>query len=69
MKNMIISALGAYIFYGYCERYNMIGTAIMFFLLWFLVSDIDEISKDYMRSIKRGKRLNGKINKAKGVKL
>lgn len=69
MKNMIISALGAYIFYGFCEIYRIPGAVAMFFLLWALAAEIEEIATDYMRSMKRGKRLNGKINNAKGVRI
>lgn len=69
MKNMIIAALGAYIFYGYCEVYRIPTAIVMFFLFWAISVEVEEIVTDYMRSMKRGKRLNGKINNAKGVKI
>ena len=69
MKNIIISILSAYIFYGFCEVDKLPTSIIWFFLTLAIVMYCEEAGKSFMRSWKRGKRLNNKINKAKGVKI
>lgn len=67
MKNAIIAALGAYIFYGYCEVRSIFIPFVMFLIFWLMVEEIDEDIKEYRRRVRRGKRLNKMIDKAKGV--
>ena len=67
MKNVIIAALGAYIFYGFCVVRHFIIPIVAFLLFWVMVEAIDEEIKDYVRRVRRGKRLNKIIDKAKGV--
>lgn len=69
MKNIIISIMSAYIFYGFCEENRISTSIIWFFLTLAIVMYCEEVGKSFARSWKRGKRLNGKINKAKGVKI
>jgi len=68
MKNAIIAALGAYIFYGFCVVRHFIIPIIAFLLFWVIVEAIDEDIKDHRRMVRRGKRLVKIIEEAKGVK-
>jgi len=68
MKNAIIAVLGAYIFYGFCVVRHFIIPIVAFLLFWVMVEAIDEEIKDYVRRVRRGKRLNKIIENAKGVK-
>lgn len=67
MKNVIISALSAYIFYGFCEVKDLLTTGIMFLLILILLLDADERLAEFRLSVRRGKRLNKKIDKMKEV--
>lgn len=67
MKNIIISALSAYIFYGFCEVSNVLIPVMAFLLVWFICAGIDEEITDFKRSVKRGQRLNNQIDTMKGV--
>ena len=67
MKNIIIAALGSYIFYGYCEVKSIIALLITFGLLWFIIEDLDESIADFKKSVRRGKRLNKVIDEVKGA--
>ncbi len=67
MKNVIISALCAYIFYGFCEVRSVLVPIITFLLVWFICAGIDEEIEDFKRSVRRGQRLNNRINTMKGV--
>ena len=69
MKNVIISALTAYIVYGKCEIKHLWIIPITFLIVWGMCADVDEQIKDLKRSIKRGQRLNQDIEKMKGVRL
>lgn len=68
MKNAIIAALGAYIFYGFCVDRSIAISFIVFLLFWVLIEDIDENIKDFRRKVRRGKRLKDQIERAKGVR-
>ena len=67
MKNAIIAALGTYIFYGFCVVKSFILPFLLFIVFWLMIWAIDEEIKDYLRMVRRGKRLNKIIDKAKGV--
>ena len=67
MKNAIIAALGAYIYYGFCVEKSIVIPFIVFFLFWALVEEIDEDIKDFKRKVKRGERLSKIIDTMKGV--
>lgn len=69
MKNIIISIMSAYIFYGFCEVNKIPASIGWFFLTLALVAWCEEVGTDFAKSVKRGKRLNGKIENAKGVKI
>ena len=69
MKNIIISALGAYIFYGFCEIRHFMIPIVVFFLFWAIVAEIDESISDFKRSVRKGQRLNRTIDQMKGVRL
>ena len=67
MKNVIIAALGTYIFYGFCEVRFFLLPFLVFIVFWLIVVAIDEEIKDYRRKIRRGKKLSKLIDKTKGV--
>ena len=67
MKNVIIAALGSYIFYGFCEVRHFLIPFVVFFVFWALVEEIDEDIKDFRRKVRRGKKLSKVIDKAKGA--
>lgn len=67
MKNAIIAALGAYIYYGFCVEKSIVIPFIVFFLFWALVEEIDEDIKDFKRKVKRGERLSKIIDTMKGA--
>ena len=67
MKNVIIAALSAYIFYGFCEVRHFILPFLLFVVFWLMVVAIDEDIKDFRRKVRRGKRLSKVIDKAKGA--
>ena len=67
MKNVIIAALSAYIFYGACEIKDLLTPVIMFFLVLVLLLDADDRLAEFRLSVRRGKRLNKKIDKMKEV--
>lgn len=69
MKNMIISALCTYIFYGFCEVRNFLIPVVVFLLFLTIFSEIDELITDYQRSVRNGQRLNRKIEQMKGVRF
>ena len=69
MKNMIISALCAYIFYGFCEVRHFMIPIVAFFLFLYIVSITDEVIKDYMNTVRKGQRLCRKIDRLKGVRF
>lgn len=69
MKNIIISALSAYVFYGFCEVRHFMIPIMAFLLVWAVCAGIDEEIYDFQQSVMRGQRLNNKINRMKGVKL
>lgn len=69
MKNIIISALSAYIFYGFCDVKNLMIPVLAFVLVWVLCAETDEQVNDFMHSVKRGQKLNNRINKMKGVRF
>ena len=64
MKNMIIAALSAYIYYGFCEIKNLIIPVMMFLLVWVACQEIDEIIHDFRESVRRGQKLQRKIRGA-----
>lgn len=65
MKNIIIAALGAYIFYGFCVVRSIVIPFIAFGLFWVIVEGIDEEIADFKKSVKRGQELNKAIDRAK----
>lgn len=67
MKNVIISALSAYIFYGFCEVKDFLTPVIMFLLVLVLLLDADDRLAEFRLSVRRGKRLSKKIDKMKEV--
>lgn len=69
MKNIIISALFAYIFYGFCEVRHLIILVVAFLLFLVIVMETDEIIADYKRTVRKGQRLNRKIDQMKGVRF
>ena len=69
MKNVIISALGAYIFYSFSEVKNLAVPVLVFFLIMAIVFEIDELLDDFKRSVRRGQRLNKRIDNMKGVRF
>ena len=64
MKNMIIAALSAYIFYSFCEIRNLLIPVTMFLLVWIACQETDEIIHDFQKSVKRGQRLQRKLKRA-----
>ena len=69
MKNVIISALSAYIFYSFCEVRSLLIPFCVFFLFLALVAEIDESISDYRRKVRKGQRLNKIIDQMKGVRF
>jgi hypothetical protein len=69
MKNMIIALMAAYIFYGFCVIRNPIIPVIAFVLFWVIIAEAEELVKDFRDSVKRGERLNRRINRVKGVRF
>lgn len=69
MKNIIISALCAYIFYGFCEVKHLLIPVVAFLLFLTIVSEAEEVVVDYQRSVRNGQRLNRKIDRMKGVRF
>ena len=69
MKNAIIAALGAYIFYGFCEVRHLIIPFIVFLLFWVVIEDIDESIRDFKRKVRRGERLSKIIDILKGGEI
>lgn len=69
MKNVIISALSAYVFYEFCEVKHFMIPILAFLLILVTCAGIDEEIYDFQESVKRGQRLNNKINRMKGVKF
>lgn len=69
MKNIIISALCAYIYYDLCiEKYIWLAV-VVFLLVWMTIAEAEEIIKDFNGSVRRGQRLNKRINDMKGVRF
>ena len=53
MKNAIIAALAAYIFYGFCVVRNIAIPFIVFALFWVMIEEIDEDIADFKKYLKR----------------
>lgn len=68
MKNMIIAAMAAYIFYGFCEIHHPAIPVMVFLLFWAIIACIEDVVVDFQKSVKRGEKLNRRINRAKGVR-
>lgn len=65
MKNIIIAAYSSYFFYGFCVVRHWAIPIMAFFLFWLIIAETEELINDYKRSVKRGQRLNRKINRAR----
>jgi len=62
MKNMIIAAMAAYIFYGFCEIRQPLIPVAVFLIFWFLIGAVEAEVNDFRESVRRGERLNRRIN-------
>lgn len=69
MKNAIIAALGTYIFYGFCEVRHFLIPIVAFLIFFALLCEVDEEIEDFNRSVRRGQRLNRRIDQMKGVRF
>jgi hypothetical protein len=52
MKNIIIAALGSYIYYGFCEVRNIIIPFIAFALFLVTIEEIEQDIADYNKKRK-----------------
>jgi xanthosine utilization system XapX-like protein len=64
MKNIIISVLASYIFYGFCTIRNPAIPIIAFLVFFLLISEIEEQINDFKRMVRRWNRVNKRINQA-----
>lgn len=64
MKNMIISALCTYIFYGFCEVKLWYVIPFIFLVFWMIIAGVDELIKDYREQVRRGRKLQRAIRRA-----
>lgn len=64
MKNIIISSLLTYIFYSKCEIKLWYLIPAIFIVFWLIVAEVDEVYKDYKRTLKRGRLLQQSIRRA-----
>ena len=64
MKNIIISSLLTYIFYSKCEIQLWYLIPAIFIVFWLIVAEVDEVYKDYKRTLKRGRHLQQSIRRA-----
>lgn len=56
MKNIIIAALAAYIYYGFCEVRNIIIPFVAFALFLVIVEEIDQDIADYKKK-RKGRKI------------
>lgn len=64
MKNIIISVLASYIFYGFCTVRSLAIPVVTFLLVFLLLCEIDEQIEDFKRMVRRWDRINRRINRA-----
>lgn len=69
MKNVVISALCAYIYYDLCVVKYIWLAVVVFLLVWLTIAEAEETIKDFNGSVRRGQRLNKRINDMKGVRF
>lgn len=69
MKNTIIAALGAYIFYGFCEVRHFMIPVTVFLIFFVLLCEIDEEIECFSSQVRCGQRLNKRIDEMKGVRF
>lgn len=62
MKNMIIAAMAAYIFYGFCEIRQPLIPVAVFLMIWWFIDAVEAEVNEFKQSVRRGERLNRRIN-------
>lgn len=68
MKNLIISLLATYIFWtDFCVLHPLPVLPVLFLLFWMILAGIDDLIEDFMKSLKRGRKLSNHIKRMKGV--
>lgn len=64
MKNIIISMLITYIFYtDFCVVKLWYIVPLIFVVFWLIISEIDEVIRDYQETVRRGRRLQRTIKR------
>lgn len=64
MKNIIIALLTTYIFYtDFCVVKLWYIVPLIFVVFWLVISEIDEVIRDYQETVRRGRRLQRTIKK------
>lgn len=64
MKNILLALLITYIFWtDICVIHPLPVLPLMFFAFWLIITEIDDLIDDYIKTVRRGQRLQHRIQR------